>query len=385
MIKSVNIKNIKGFISQKADLNNLTLFAGLNGMGKSTFIQSMLLLRQSYLSGRFPSKGGLLLNGDLTTIGIGKDLFAFDADSDEIAINIDFDNDTNLLSSFNYDASSDTLPVKNFNCITTLEDISLFNNNFQYLHAERLSPERDFFPGSLTNVKNGFLGKNGQFTAHYLAENQRKDIANETLKHPTAKTLTLLDNVDAWLGELSPGIKVRPQYTQQLNSSTLTYNFTKGDEISEDVKPANVGFGLTYILPVITALLIAKPDDIVIIENPESHIHPSGQSSIAKLCCLSALTGAQIVIETHSDHIINGVLLSIKRGFYKLDNSIPQNKVAMYFIERIENSFSSTIKPIVINEQGRIKNAPLNFFDQFAKDIKEMMNVNNESIHKQTS
>ena len=68
-----------------------------------------------------------------------------------------------------------------------------------------------------------------------------------------------------------------------------------------------------------------------------------------------------------------------------MDNSIPQNKVAMYFIERIENSFSSTIKPIVINEQGRIKNAPLNFFDQFAKDIKEMMNVNNESIHKQTS
>ena len=118
--------------------------------------------------------------------------------------------------------------------------------------------------------------------------------------------------------------------------------------------PQNVGFGITYVLPIIVALLKAKKGDCIIIENPESHLHPSGQVSIARLCAKASQLGVQIIVETHSDHFFNGVRVAIKER--KIDNS----KVSMYyFYKKNRDSFfskdSSSIEEIEVNDEGKIK------------------------------
>jgi len=74
------------------------------------------------------------------------------------------------------------------------------------------------------------------------------------------------------------------------------------------------GFGLSYTLPVITALLVGTliPNSLVIIENPEAHLHPRGQTEIARLIALCAQVGTQIIIETHSDHLFDGIRIAAK-------------------------------------------------------------------------
>ncbi|MCQ4437669.1 AAA family ATPase, partial [Clostridioides difficile] len=76
----------------------------------------------------------------------------------------------------------------------------------------------------------------------------------------------------------------------------------------------NVGFGITYVLSIITLVLSAEPGDILIIENPEAHVHPRGQIELGKFLALASKSGIQIIVETHSDHIFNGMRLFIKNN-----------------------------------------------------------------------
>lgn len=73
---------------------------------------------------------------------------------------------------------------------------------------------------------------------------------------------------------------------------------------------------------------MARPGDMVLIENPESHLHPKGQSAIGRLLAATAANGVQIFCESHSDHIINGVRVAVKEGI------IQQNQLAVYYFSR---------------------------------------------------
>ena len=72
MIQSVHLFNYKCFANQNTAFNALTLLSGLNGTGKSSVIQALLLLRQSYQQTLLPGKG-LALNGDLVNVGTAQD------------------------------------------------------------------------------------------------------------------------------------------------------------------------------------------------------------------------------------------------------------------------------------------------------------------------
>ena len=84
---------------------------------------------------------------------------------------------------------------------------------------------------------------------------------------------------------------------------------TKGKKYSA----LQVGFGFTYCLPVIVALLRAKADDLLVFENPEAHLHPAAQVELGKLMALAAGKGVQIIIETHRDNIMNSIRLARKQ------------------------------------------------------------------------
>ena len=148
-----------------------------------------------------------------------------------------------------------------------------------------------------------------------------------------------------------------------------TDNFIHGKDSTANIKPKNVGFGLTYALPVVTAILKSKPNDLLIIENPESHLHPAGQAMVGKLCCLAASGGVQIIIESHSDHFLNGIRVGVK------EKLLSHEKVRLFFLERPfdQNTHSSIVQNPSIDEQGRLDYWPEGFFDEWDKQLDNLL------------
>lgn len=134
MIKKISLKNIKCFEDISFDFGQLNVFAGLNGMGKSTIIQSVLLIEQSRRQGFLPAK--ICLNGELVSIGEGKDLLFENADEDSLAIAIQTYSG-NTQYNIIYKEKADVL-----DCVVTgTEEICLTKGNFEYLNAERNAPK----------------------------------------------------------------------------------------------------------------------------------------------------------------------------------------------------------------------------------------------------
>ena len=131
-------------------------------------------------------------------------------------------------------------------------------------------------------------------------------------------------------------------------------------------KPTNVGFGYSYALPILIAGLTARKGTILIVENPESHLHPSAQSMITKFLGLVANCGIQIFIETHSEHVLNALRVMVVQN-----DMNAQDINVMYFDSQLENYFE-TIK---IEENGKLDHWPANFFDQAEKDLNVLLGI----------
>lgn len=148
------------------------------------------------------------------------------------------------------------------------------------------------------------------------------------------------------------------KYVEEANVVTLKISTVQNG--TNRMKPTNVGFGYTYVFPILVAGLISKPGDTLIIENPEAHLHPAAQSIIGKFLALISQMGVQVFIETHSEHILNSFrVLIAQEAFDKDDINI------MFFDEGTENYYT----PIEVNEKGKITNWPLYFFDQSERDL----------------
>jgi predicted ATPase len=339
-------------------------------MGKTSFIQSLLLLRQSYEKKTLPDKG-LFLNGDYLTIGEGKDAYSVDAEGDTIGFALGWDDKFDVNFEFSYSPNSDLQPIKLFNKPGSFDpfDTALFSKKFQYLNAERLSP-RVLFPTSTYHVEElHSLGSKGEYTAHFIAVNQREPIPIKYLQHPLTKSQTLLSQLDAWMSELAPGVSLNTVVHRDMNVVKLSYKFETSEGYTEEFKPVNVGFGLTYVLPVVTAVLASSPGDLLIIENPESHLHPAGQAVIGRMCALAAEKGVQIILETHSDHILNSIRVAVKKKIL-----LPQH-AAVYFFERDSNAKEHKVDIIqpFIDENGRLDKTPVGFFDEWGKQLDELI------------
>jgi predicted ATPase len=369
MINNIYLKNFKAFQEMEIPLARLNLFTGLNALGKSTFLQSLLLLRQSYRQNTLLDKG-LLLNGELIEIGKGKDAYSmYGTDENLIIFEVEWEKAIELVGEFQYQAEVDLLPIHRLK-LSDKEQIlqqALFTNHFQYFNAERVSP-RTFFPTSAYHIEQTHsLGNHGEFTVHFIAKNQRKDIPIKNLAHPKANSLAFLAQLDAWMGEISSNIRLTSFLYDEFEIARLSYKFEVGDELTDEFKPTNVGFGLTYVLPVVTAVLFARPNDLLIIENPESHLHPQGQARLGKLFALAAENGVQLFIETHSDHVLNGVRVAAKH------KTISPENVGVFFFERnFEEHLTEIIQPF-LDENGRLDKWPKGFFDEEDNQLDELL------------
>lgn len=434
MISQLRLTNFKCFKDLDLPIAMFTLLAGLNGMGKSSVMQSILLLRQSWRSGDFKN-GRLALNGDLTQLGTGYDVLFEGADTDEIRISVDLftkSDESQFLNKsedfwYSYEKQSDRLTrvspnasvnsvIKDLLKITKVdtmqalfddarsrqiannlaasdpvltkviakfnaqsewlraaerERVSPFSNQFHYIFSERFGP-RKMLPLSESHVRDEDMGLNGEYVLHFLLEYGKKISLAEgdpRLLNADEFGHSLEGQVDAWLQEISPGSHLSTEPIQRGDSVLTGFAFDRpGDVKTRAFRATNVGFGLSYVLPVLVALLSSKKGALILLENPEAHMHPRGQTRLGQLAARTAAAGIQVIVETHSDHVMDGVRIDIREGG---GNRLAAGNAVFHYFER-DNSGVKVTTP-KITDDGRLDNWPLGFFDQHDENLIKLL------------
>jgi len=373
VIEILTLENFKAFKYQEIQMRPLTVLAGLNGMGKSSVLQALLLLRQSFQQlALVRAKGsGLVLNGELAQLGTGRDVLFDGAEKDEIGFILKSDG---VLARwrFAYDREADVLrQVTEKEIPQTIYASTLFSEYFHYLEAERVGPRTTFEMADFVVRELNQMGTRGQYAAHFLHQFRSRKVQGE-LHHPNSKSLGLWDQVNAWMGETSPGAMAEVESHPEMDVMQLAFGFERSDTTGNvrRFRSTNVGFGLTYTFPVLVALLSSHSGSLILLENPESHLHPRGQSKVGELIARAALAGIQIIVETHSDHILNGIRIAVKDGVTMPDD------IAIHFFERPsddrESSGSEVVSP-QIDSDGRLDIWPEDFFDEYGKSLRRLL------------
>lgn len=157
---------------------------------------------------------------------------------------------------------------------------------------------------------------------------------------------------------------------ERTTTLSLEFQFQSKDS-TRSFQSYNVGFGYSYVLSIIVTALIAKKGNIVIIENPEAHLHPQAQKHIAYMLAKLASRGVQVFIETHSEHIVNAFRLAALKNEYKLSN----DDMSIFFFDS-----DYKIQLLHIEPSGRIPNWPKGFFDQYQQELAEIMTLGAKHI-----
>ena len=218
-----------------------------------------------------------------------------------------------------------------------------------YISAHRFGP-KTFVPIFNESDKKYKIGPYGE-NLFQCIDTFSDAILDKRLRHENSEGDTLIYNIRGWLSVISPNVDFKHFLNKITDSSYSTFDGHRAN---------NVGFGLSYTLPVITALLVGTliPNSLIIVENPEAHLHPKGQAEIARLISLCTQVGTQIIIETHSDHLFDGIRIVAKNtpGFAR--------NVQVHWFELDKDKNTEVFSPILYND-GRINEWPKGFFDQF--------------------
>lgn len=367
MLRQYDIHNFKNHADTHLEFGCLTIFTGINGMGKSSVLQSLLLMRESY--SRRPLMDLLSLDGESFSVGRSSGLVNRNVTENQNLLKLDLITDEGRVTlGYEYpvgDADELELGAGYVSPDSQLlKTISLFNDNFQYLSAFRVGPQPTYL--SHTNVVDkhrqlsGKMGM-GEYSVYFLSKFGQEPIPIVSLAYDGGASLhSISRQVELWMGEISEGVKLR--IMQNGNQYDLSYGYEQTGKPTVFHSALNTGFGLSYILSVVVAILSAKPGSLILIENPEAHIHPSGQASLMQLISKAAEQGIQIIVETHSDHIINGALVNWKQ--YQLD----KDQLAIYYFDR-DDDLNARPEKLQVGVNGRVKNAPKGFFDQMKADL----------------
>lgn len=365
MIKQIEVKNFKSIKKADVSVSNLNLLMGLNGMGKSSFIQTLLLLMQSdKLEERV-----IDLNGILAQIGQGRDALYQYAEEEKIVFELTFEGQPKYSWKFSYQKDKEKLTAESG---YTKDQMSFFRNNtkrFQYIRAERIGPRDIYEASSVVVADKKQLGLLGEYAAYYIDVFGQEHEVIEKLRHPKANSNNLLAQVNTWMKEISPGVSLNTKYVPEVNKVILDYQFDLLNDKTNSFRPKNVGFGISYVLPIVLALLTAEEEKIIVIENPESHIHPRGQAELGKLISLAASIGAQLFVETHSDHILNGIRVAVK------DNLVDKSKVNVMYFEKTttEKEQFTKITQIRVDTKGELSDYPKNMIDEWGNQLFKLM------------
>jgi predicted ATPase len=375
MLERIRLENFKASRDLHIRLAPLTVLAGLNSSGKSTLLQAIGALRQSYEpNGR---TDGLSLSGELVQLGKYGDLLTEGTLGDTVAITV---TERGVVCKWVFGGASDANQLQFSEAPVTAPNF-VTSPDFQFLQADRILPQT-LYPQAPQRARDtGFLGPRGEYTADFLSMASERPVArartfprtglglNDELLNKVAPTDGLLDQVAGWLQQLSPGTRLNTTPLGGTDEVLLQYRYDGRlrESTSNFYRPTNVGFGLTYGLPIVVSCLAAPRGALLLLENPEAHLHPQGQAALGELISRCANDQVQIIVETHSDHLLNGVRLAVKRGVIK-----NRDAVLHCFSRSVETGDASVQSPAIL-ENGRLSNWPSGFFDQWDKDVEALL------------
>jgi predicted ATPase len=450
MLKEIRLKNFKCFREETTfPLSTINLLTGINGRGKSTLLQSMLLMKQSVEHNEYTNK--LILNGNCVNLGTYGDLHNNEsALEDKIEIYFNYKDDEtesnlNILYELEKEAKVKLVDVsysyKNDNKLNEYKDslkrieffsthklcfqsshfvveydnrfkehIQSFKNpsketqllSYQLVELKNLLPNVEFMNTHLHGIvlqenvlwNIGIKYMNFYSRTHYVAADRlgsqeyykkinlndfisvdkkgenlatvlfelQKDLIKINKKLYLGDGNELEEQVGKWLSQI---FDTKVEIKVKDSSHTFEILFTiKGKQY----KPTNVGFGYSYILPIIVSGLIAKEGEILIIENPEAHLHPKAQSELTKFLAKVASCGVQIFIESHSEHILNGLQVTAKQEEFEITN---EDINILYFHDNEDTYFTQ----IPLKPNGKIEVWKDGFFDQSEKDLDTILGL----------
>lgn len=382
MLNKVELKNFKCFDDLSLPLASLTLLTGFNAAGKSTTLQSLLLLAQSLRTGNVTAE--LPLNGSLTRLGTPGEVLnsgsgdtSFGLESEQAIVKwtltAEGGRQGNILhiseimvnedgNPTNYDTSASLhglLPCGI--TATAAEEMLKGLKETVFLSAIRIGTD-DVFPSPEESMPiHADVGVQGEFAPWWFQRYLDEEI-DSLRRHSDEPAPTLRRQFNAWASTLFPGAQSNALAIEKTNLMRLELRI--GD-VGDWRRPSNIGYGLTYAFPVIVAGLLAKPGQIIIIDSPEAHLHPKGQSEMGRFLATVASSGVQVLIETHSDHILNGVRLALR------DKNIEPENVAVHFFSQDieEGKACSSVTSMQVDGEGNLSGWPEGFFDQAEKDL----------------
>lgn len=353
MINGIEIKNYKCFKDNKLKLNKASLLLGTNSGGKSSVLQAILLSEMSLESVSKNNSTSL----DLITNKYGLNLYFFD----EILYH---DSEENFFSlTLKYDEFESTIEFiqtddNNVVSLNVTGDKTPLTNPLIYLSADRTISKYQK-NGNINHIK---LGDYNEYLGYILEKGRQKNVIpiDKQRNHWNHEDTNILDiQINDWLNYILPNSRVTAKNTGSDNYISLLF----GDKAS--LHQTNVGYGISFVLPIIVAGLIAESDSVLIIENPELHLHPKAQSNISSFLAVIAASGVQVIIETHSEHIVNGfrkAILDKKNPLQATDLTI-----SYFNINQVCN-----IEEITLNEKAEITHWPDGFMDQEQNDLYEI-------------
>ncbi len=353
MIRSMGIRNFKAFERIALRFAQLTVITGVNSSGKSSVLQAIALAEIASTAGPL-----VQLNGNLgLALGEAQDVLHHRATEQLIELIATGDTGT---TTFRFG-----IPQADRSVVLERVDADPRNGSRDwyvgtYLCAERLGP-RDVSEVADDGADRVDVGSQGEFTSYVLARFSRHRVQDLLLHPSTVKSSlapTLAAQSEAWLSSIVRPVRLQATWLPQANASTL--RFRDIGVTSEWTRPGNVGFGLTYTLPIIAAALGSTAGSIFIVENPEAHLHPGGQSQIGRFLVRLAATGVQVVIETHSDHVLNGIRLAVTDELL-----LPAGDVVIHFLGPAESDSTE----ISLGSTGALDVWPPGFFDQAEHDL----------------
>ncbi|MDD2376801.1 MAG: DUF3696 domain-containing protein [Clostridia bacterium] len=349
MIKKINIQGLKSIANIDIDCSKLNFIVGVNSSGKSSALQALLLLAQNT-----EKESGL--NGPLISFARYRDVRNYNITLPKISISAS--NESGKIKIMIEEQDENIVTEVTGENKQLLEKLRYKNKHVHYISCQRIGSQ-DTYLKNLSNDDS--IGANGEYALYYLSKHKGDTLDNSLIKSSGKYTLDY--QVDYWLKYI---INATVSTEDIVGTNVLKAYFSIID--GKPTIPKNVGSGISYIVSIIIMCLASKEGDILIIENPEIHLHPSAQAKICDFLYFIAKSGRQLFVETHSDHLFNGIRAGIAT------ESMNGQDISVNFFSLDKNNCTKNTK-IQFGKRGRILNHEDGLFDQFDADLDRILGI----------
>jgi predicted ATPase len=394
----IGVRGFKSFAEEtRIQLGSLTILAGANSSGKSSIMQPLLMMKQTLEAPYDP--GALLLDGPNVHFTSGQQMLSIDhkpsLDLSEFMVFMNV-NSMPLETTFHWNIhSGPALHMQKFGYKSSLESLEVVELRADMSPDEIVALGPDMFaldshPQNLRVMRNRcFLKVEGRVLTYNLGNPSFAEALQAIIHLPglrgtperlykTANVTgsTFLGQFDTYVASIinrfqkdEPGQLIKVQealkklgltdivQAQRLNDAQIELRVGRvlgRADTTDTVNIADVGLGMSQILPVIVALLVAQPGQLVYIEQPEIHLHPRAQIALSEIFADAANRGVRVVVETHSELFLLGIQSLVAED--KLD----PNAVKLHWFTRSADG-SSQVTSAELDTTGAFGDWPEDF------------------------